>query len=192
VVIASIERERRSENASERNQSENRASTSAASRVSAAGHSSDFHAGQVAVRFLSLRIRPRGTPALEGWAWPSAFVPGHGDDQKTVQEQILAARGACVMPGYGAERAEQMAKRGGKRLKTMTIHMPSHEDPSAGHVVEHAHADPAHSKQRFQFAPNEKEALAAHLSKHLGIKLPGKAAGAGDSAEPSVSKSDFE
>jgi len=98
------------------------------------------------------------------------------------------------MPGFGALRdlaRQQAAGAGSKKLKTLTIHMPSHEDPSAGHVVEHVH-HPPHRPERFQFAPNENSALAAHLTKHLGLKLPGKAAGAGDSAESEVSKENFE
>jgi hypothetical protein len=98
------------------------------------------------------------------------------------------------MPGFGALRdlaRQQTTGTGGKRIKTMTLHMPSHEDPRAGHVVEHEHYPP-HPKETFRFAPNENETLAAYLSKHLGLKLPGKAAVGSDSAESAVSKSDFE
>jgi len=96
------------------------------------------------------------------------------------------------MPGYGALLKELREKSGGeKRLKTMTIQMPSNEDPSAGHVIEHAN-HPPDKPERFEFARNEKSELAAHLSKHLGLKLPGKAADKSGSAEPEVSKADFE
>jgi hypothetical protein len=95
------------------------------------------------------------------------------------------------MPGFGAERAELRERSGSKRLKTMTIHMPSHEDPKAGHVVEHEH-HPPHGAEHFTFGNKEHEALAAHLEKHLGIKLPGKAAGAEGSAESAEPKSDFQ
>ena len=93
------------------------------------------------------------------------------------------------MPGFGAERQFARGASSEKRLKTMTIHMPE-AGGREEHVVEHEHHEP-HGKERFQFAPNENENLAAHLSKHLGLKLPGKAAGS-ESAEPEVSKSDFE
>jgi hypothetical protein len=91
-----------------------------------------------------------------------------------------------MSPGFGAERAELRSKDSEKRLKTMTIHRS--EDGS--HVVELAH-DAPHKPERFDFAPSEKEKLSAHIEKNLGLKLPGKAAPA-ESAEPSVSKSDFE
>ncbi len=94
------------------------------------------------------------------------------------------------MPGFGALRnlaKEQQA--GGKRLKTMTIRLPE-AGGREEHIVEHEH-HPPHAQERFQFGQNQGEALAAHLSKHLGLKLPGKAAGAGDSAESEVSKADF-
>ena len=93
------------------------------------------------------------------------------------------------MPGYGAERQELRERASTKRLKTMTIRMPSHEDPRAGHVVEHAYHE--HKPELWKFGADQTAELAAHLSKHLGVKLPGKAAG-GESAEPEVSKSDFE
>lgn len=93
------------------------------------------------------------------------------------------------MPGYGALRQQLKEKSGEKRLRAMTIRMPEAGGREET-VVEHEH-HPPHPKEKFQFAPNENENLAAHLSKHLGLKLPGKAA-AGESAESAVSKADFE
>jgi hypothetical protein len=80
------------------------------------------------------------------------------------------------MPGFGALRdlARQQAA-GGKRIKTMTIHLPD-ENKSGEYAVEHEHAAP-HAMERFRFARNEGEALAAHLSKHLAITIPGRAKG---------------
>jgi hypothetical protein len=97
-----------------------------------------------------------------------------------------------TMPGFGALRnlAQSTAAQGGKRIKTMTIHMPE-EGKRAETSVEHEH-QPPHPAEQFRFAQNENEALAAHLSKHLGVKLPGKATAAGDSAESEVSKENFE
>ena len=95
------------------------------------------------------------------------------------------------MPGFGALR--QIARStasGEKKLKKMTIHTPE-EGKRAETSVEHEH-HPPHSSEQFRFAANEKDALAAHLSKHLGLKLPGKAADKSGSAEPEVSKADFE
>jgi hypothetical protein len=94
------------------------------------------------------------------------------------------------MPSFGALRQAAMAASNEKKLKTMTIHMPE-EGKRAETSVEHEH-QPPHPPEQFRFAPNENEALAAHLSKHLGVKLPGKAAGAGDSAESEVSKENFD
>ena len=93
------------------------------------------------------------------------------------------------MSGFGAVKRELRESTGTKRIKTMTIHVPSHEDPSAGHVVEHEYD--SHKPERFQFAAKENENgnLAAHLSKHLGVKLPGKPA---ESAESAESKASFE
>jgi hypothetical protein len=93
------------------------------------------------------------------------------------------------MPGFGAERVFARGQSSGKRIKTMTIHMPEGEGAKENTIVEHEHHEP-HGKERFQFAPNENENLAAHLSKHLGLKLPGKAASG--SAESEVSKENFE
>lgn len=94
-----------------------------------------------------------------------------------------------MSPGYGAEREELRSKGGGKRLKRLTVHMP--EDRVNGdYKVEHENFPP-HGPERFQFGAAEKAGLAEHLAKHVGLKLPGKAAGGG-SAEPEVSKSDFE
>jgi hypothetical protein len=94
------------------------------------------------------------------------------------------------MPSFGALRQAAMAASNEKKLKTMTIRLPE-EGKRAETSVEHEH-HPPHPAEQFRFAPNENEALAAHLSKHLGVKLPGKAAGAGDSAESEVSKENFE
>jgi hypothetical protein len=90
------------------------------------------------------------------------------------------------MPGFGALR--QIARStasGEKKLKKMTIHTPE-EGKRAETSVEHEH-HPPHSSEQFRFAANEKDALAAHLSKHLGLNLPGKAAG--EAAESIASKS---
>jgi hypothetical protein len=97
-----------------------------------------------------------------------------------------------TMPGFGALRnlAQSTAAQGSKRIKTMTIHMPE-EGKRAETSVEHEH-QPPHLPEQFRFAPNENEALAAHLSKHLGVKLPGKAADTAGSGEPEVSKENFE
>ncbi len=92
------------------------------------------------------------------------------------------------MPGFGALRdlaRQQAAGAEEKRLKTMTIHLPE-EGKRAEIAVEHEH-HPPHSSGQFRFAANEKDALAAHLSKHLGLNLPGKAAG--EAAESIASKS---
>jgi hypothetical protein len=89
-----------------------------------------------------------------------------------------------MSPSYGALRQELKEKSGEKRLKRMTIDMGRE-----GTVVEHENHAP-HGKERFQFSPDEKSALAMHIGKHLGLKLPGKAAG--ESAEPAVSKENFE
>jgi hypothetical protein len=97
------------------------------------------------------------------------------------------------MTSFGVGAVRDLARQraaGGKRIRTMTIHMPE-EGKRAEIAVEHEHYPP-HAKEQFRFAPNENEALAAHLSKHLGLKLPGKAAAGSDSAESAVSKSDFE
>src|SRR5208337_4225626 len=81
------------------------------------------------------------------------------------------------MPSFGALRQiARGAASGEKRLKTMTIKMPE-EGKRAETVVEHEHFPP-HPKDHFQFAANEKEALRAHLSKHLGLNLLGKSKGA--------------
>jgi hypothetical protein len=92
------------------------------------------------------------------------------------------------MPSFGAGRQFARGQGSEKKLKSMTIRMPEAGGREET-VVEHEHQSSAHKPERYQFAPNEN--LAAHLSKHLGLKLPGKASG-GESAEPEVSKSDFE
>ena len=95
------------------------------------------------------------------------------------------------MPSFGALReVARSAASGEKRLKTMTIHMPE-EGKRAEIAVEHEHQAP-HPSEQFRFAANEKDALASHLMKHLGLQLPGKAAAGSDSGEPEVSKSNFQ
>jgi hypothetical protein len=93
------------------------------------------------------------------------------------------------MPSFGAGRQFARGQGSEKKLKSMTIRMPEARGREET-VVEHEH-QPPHPKEKFQFAPNENKNLAAHLSKHLGLRLPGKATG-GDSAESEVSKADFE
>ncbi len=93
-----------------------------------------------------------------------------------------------MSPGFGAERQFARGASSGKKLKSMTIEMPEAEGRK-DYIVHHDHHAP-HNRESFRFAPNENENLAAHLSKHLGIRMPGKAAG--ESAESAESKSDFE
>ncbi len=92
------------------------------------------------------------------------------------------------MPGFGALRNLARGQSSEKKLKSMTIHMPS-PGGLKDYIVHHDH-HPPHDRESFRFAPNENENLAAHLSKHLGLRLPGKAAD--ESAESSESKSDFQ
>ena len=98
------------------------------------------------------------------------------------------------MPGYGALRNLAMreaasTEQNSKKLKTMTIHAPNEAEGRKNYTVEHDYHAP-HGRESFKFSPAEQSSLSAHLSKHLGLKLPGKATG-GESAEPEVSKSDF-
>jgi hypothetical protein len=94
------------------------------------------------------------------------------------------------MPSFGALRNIARGASVEKKVRAMTIKMPQAGGANQNTTVEHEH-EPPHPKERFQFAPNENPALAAHIQKHLGLKLPGKAAGDEDSAEPEVSKGNF-
>jgi hypothetical protein len=94
------------------------------------------------------------------------------------------------MAGFGAEKHEMRLNASKMRLKTMTIHLPVPEGRADHTIVDHDH-HPPHNRESYSFAPNENAELAAHLSKHLGIALPGKASET-ESAESAESKQNFE
>jgi hypothetical protein len=94
------------------------------------------------------------------------------------------------MPSFGMSAAYARGKSVRKQLRAMHITMPEGGGAGGPIKVEHEHAAP-HAPARYQFGPEQHEELAAHVMQHLGLKLPGKATGEEDSAEPEVSKSNF-
>jgi hypothetical protein len=91
------------------------------------------------------------------------------------------------MAGFGAEKHEMRLNASKKRLKTMTIHLPQAEGRK-DYIVHHDH-HPPHGQETYRISAGDNADLAAHLSKHLGLALHGKASEAAESAE---SKENFE
>jgi hypothetical protein len=87
------------------------------------------------------------------------------------------------MPGYGALRNLVKQEESSKKLKSMTIQMPE-AGGGKDYTVHHDH-QPPHERESFKFASNENGKLAAHLSKHLEMQLPGKPAGESVASEES-------
>lgn len=101
------------------------------------------------------------------------------------------------MAGFGAERAELRKRAGTKKLRTILYSPPDAEDNKSGkHLVHFDHNEP-HGVERRSF-DSAAEAM-GHIANKLGVtheqlaglKLPGKV-GPSESAEPGLSKSDFE
>jgi hypothetical protein len=92
------------------------------------------------------------------------------------------------MPSFGALRQIARGASVEKKLKSLTVHMPEEEKGDVR--VEHEYAAP-HGPASFKFGAAERDGLSAHLQQHLGIRMPGKAAGS-ESAESEVSKENFD
>lgn len=80
------------------------------------------------------------------------------------------------MPSYGATKTMPAEPKQSKMPKKELAHVEMREAENGGVTAEHHFTSYEHKPEVHVFGSGDGHALAAHIEKHLGIKMPGKSA----------------